>query len=103
MRDDIRVTVLALRNKRYKIKSQEKFEFDHPRDDDSDMLSQSTPETLVIVSANIYMLFKNDLNAYYDLIKGAVGSSEFEKIEFLVAATHLHEGPDTAGLDEAVK
>ena len=53
----------------------------------------------VLVSVEVYMLFRNDLQEYYDMVRVAVGDSLYDNLMFFVHAQHNHEGPDTSGLN----
>jgi len=53
----------------------------------------------VFVSVEVYMLFKNDLAEYYEMVREQVGDTLYNNLYFLVHAQHNHEGPDTRGLE----
>jgi len=58
--------------------------------------------TLVILGADIYMLFAPDIEIYFERVQRRVGRVAFEELRFLVAVTHNHHGPDTSGLSVAL-
>ena len=53
-------------------------------------LEDPTNTTLVIVSADVYMLFGNDLAIYYNTLRAAVGESTYARLRFIVSSTHNH-------------
>ena len=53
----------------------------------------------ILVSVEVYMLFRNDLQEYYNLVLESIGPVEYENLLFFVHAQHNHEGPDTSGLN----
>lgn len=55
--------------------------------------------TLVLVSADVYMMFGQDIEAIREEVRARVGEERFANLEIIVAATHNHMGPDTSGLD----
>jgi hypothetical protein len=54
--------------------------------------------TVVLVSGELYMFFLNDLQAYYEGVRTAVGESVYASLRFFVHAQHNHQGPDTSGI-----
>jgi hypothetical protein len=46
--------------------------------------------TLVLLSADLYMLFANDLAVYHSLLRAAVGEETYAGLRFLLASTHNH-------------
>lgn len=56
--------------------------------------------TLVLVSADVYMLLAQDIQQIRDKVAMLLDDDEaFAKLEIIVGATHNHMGPDTAGLE----
>jgi len=56
--------------------------------------------TLVLVSADVYMLFAPDVASIKEKVRAMVGDEAYDRLEIVVSATHNHMGPDTSGLDE---
>ena len=55
--------------------------------------------TVVLVAADLYMLFGNDMQAVHEKLIAQIGQEEYDRLHILISASHTHEGPDTAGLD----
>ncbi len=56
--------------------------------------------TVVLVSADVYMLLAQDIGHVRDKVKGLLDDDDaFAKLDIVVGATHNHMGPDTAGLE----
>lgn len=55
--------------------------------------------TVVMATVDVYMLFRQDIQAIYDAVQRRVGQTRFEKLHITVSATHNHMGPDTSGLE----
>jgi hypothetical protein len=64
-------------------------------------LRTSNTQTLIITSANLYMIFKNDWEVYYSMVRKELGT-RFGELKFIAHADHNHHGPDTAGTDPFV-
>lgn len=62
-------------------------------------LDDADDRTLVLVSVDVYMLMRQDLEEVYSKVRSAVGTSEYNKLTILISATHNHMGPDTLGLE----
>lgn len=58
----------------------------------------SKNQTLILLSANLYMFFRQDLTEYYDRVK-SITNGRYGELKFLAHGTHNHHGMDTAGLD----
>lgn len=56
-------------------------------------------KTLVLVSVDVYMLLRQDIEEIYTKVRNAVGATEYNKLTILVSASHNHMGPDTLGLE----
>mmetsp|Transcript_18331 Transcript_18331/g.27279 ORF Transcript_18331/g.27279 Transcript_18331/m.27279 type:complete len:644 (+) Transcript_18331:1941-3872(+) len=54
--------------------------------------------SVVFLSSEIYLLFRNDLDAYHKELEKRVGSEVYQNLRVFIHAQHNHEGPDTAGL-----
>ena len=46
--------------------------------------------TLILLSADLYMLFANDLAVYHNLLRAAVGEAAYAQFRFVLASTHNH-------------
>ncbi|MCX4241185.1 hypothetical protein [Paraliomyxa miuraensis] len=55
--------------------------------------------TLVLVTADVYMLFAPGIASIKDKVLALVGQEAFDRLEIVISATHNHMGPDTSGLD----
>lgn len=62
-------------------------------------LEDDTAPTVVLVSADVYMIFTPGIASIKDKVLGLVGQETFDRLEILISATHDHMGPDTSGLD----
>lgn len=54
--------------------------------------------TVVLVSVDVYMLFRQDIQVMIDKVQRLMTPVDFETLEIVVSATHNHMGPDTSGL-----
>ncbi|MCA9709691.1 MAG: hypothetical protein KDK70_27885 [Myxococcales bacterium] len=62
-------------------------------------LDDDQAPTLVLATADVYMLFAPDIASIKDKVLALVGQPTFDRLEIVVSATHNHMGPDTSGLD----
>ena len=46
--------------------------------------------TLILLSADVYMLFANDLAVYHGILRAAVGEAAYAQLRFVLASTHNH-------------
>ncbi len=65
-----------------------------------DRLEDDQAPTLVLVSADVYMIFAPGIASIKDNVRDLIGQEEFDELEIVISATHNHMGPDTSGLDE---
>ncbi len=58
-------------------------------------------ETIVVMAmADVYMLLRDDLTVVHDKVKALLDDdATYDKLRFIISATHNHMGPDTSGLD----
>src|SRR6185436_1168008 len=61
-------------------------------------MRNSQEQTLIVISVNLYMIFKNDWELYYAMVRKEVGE-RFGKLRFIAHSDHNHHGPDTSGTD----
>lgn len=61
-------------------------------------LNHPEAKTLVLVSVDVYMLFRQDLEEVYDKVKQRVGATAYDTLSIVISATHNHMGPDTSGM-----
>ena len=61
-------------------------------------LNDPDNKTLVLVTADVYMIFRQDIEELYDKVERAIGTEAFNDLWIIVTATHNHMGPDTSGL-----
>lgn len=74
--DDLRATAVAFKN-----------------------LDDPDEKVLVLVSVDVYMLLRQDIEEIYSKVSTRLGATAFNSMTILVSATHNHMGPDTLGLD----
>jgi hypothetical protein len=60
-------------------------------------ISSNPSQTLIIVSCNVYMIFKNDWELYYQMVRNEV--RDRGELKFIGHATHNHHMADTSGLN----
>ena len=59
-------------------------------------------KTAVFLTAELYMLFKPDLEAFHAGLREALGDAEYLQLAIVVHADHNHQGPDTGGVGLAI-
>ena len=59
-------------------------------------------KTAVFLTAELYMLFKPDLEAFHARLRQALGDAEYANLIVIVHANHNHQGPDTGGVGLAI-
>lgn len=62
-------------------------------------LDDPTGQIVVMATVDVYMLFRQDIQAIYDAVARRIGQTRFAQLHLTVSATHNHMGPDTSGLE----
>ena len=53
---------------------------------------------VVLVTADVYMMFRQDIQEALDKVRNRVGPELYSRLDIVVTSTHNHMGPDTSGL-----
>jgi len=61
-------------------------------------LDQPDGQTLVLVTADVYMMFRQDIQEVFDKVKLQVGEEAYSRLWIVISSTHNHMGPDTSGM-----